>query len=118
MRGRMLCGCVQGMMIEDVKKSSGATASPGNVTLPMAFRCLDATQGFAPAELYDHYMANTLEKVLCQDEGQPCRRKQPSKPKKGRKAKKREAEDEAAYVVSQRQTILVSCFASLSNVDT
>ena len=92
---------VQGMMIEDVKKSSGATSSPGNVTLAMAFRCLDATQGFAPAKLYEYYMANTLEKVLCQDEGQPCRRKQPSKPKKGRKAKKREADDEAAYVVSR-----------------
>ena len=88
-------------MIEDVKESSGATASPGNVTLPMALRCLDAIQGYTPAELYEHYMANTLEKALCHGDGQPCRRKQRGKPKKGRKAKKKEAEDEAAYVVGQ-----------------
>jgi hypothetical protein len=87
------------MMIEDVKESAGGSTSPGNVTLPLALRCLDAVQGLAPAELYDHYMANKLENVLCRDDGQPCRRKKRSTPKRGRKAKKREAEDEAAYVV-------------------
>ena len=87
------------MMIEDVKESAGATVSPGNVTLPMALRCLDSVQGLEPAELYDHYMANSLERALCHDDGQPCGRKQRSKPKKGRKAKRKEAEDEAAYVV-------------------
>ena len=86
-------------MIEDVKESAGATSSPGNVTLPMALRCLDATQGFPPAELYDYYLANTLENALCYDDGQPCRRKERHKAKKGRKAKKKDAEEEAAYVV-------------------
>lgn len=86
-------------MIEDIKESAGATTTPGNVTLPLALRCLDATRDFAPAELYEHYLANKLEQVLCYDDGQPCKRKERSKAKKGRKAKKKEAEQEAAYVV-------------------
>jgi hypothetical protein len=94
------------MMIEDVKDKAGATLSPGNVTLALALRCLDATQALPPSELYEHYLENKLEAVLCHDDGQPCKRKERSKPRKGRKAKKKQqaTDEEAAYAVSGKGT--------------
>ena len=64
-----------GMMVQDLKEPEPREI-PGNLTLPMALRCLDATNVRTPAELYQVYLENKLETVLCGEEGaHVCRRK-------------------------------------------
>lgn len=86
-----------GLMVEDLTDPKPREV-PGNLTVPLALRCLDTTVVRTPAELYQAYLENQLEVVLCMP---VCRRKERGT-KKGRKAKKQEhadySADEAAYV--------------------